>query len=59
MAELKTYYGKFPTARPTAKQVEAMRKLGFKMEVIENSDREAASVFIHKKLLQQYGIKRW
>ena len=59
MAELKTYYGKFPTARPTAKQVEAMRKLGFKMEIIENSDREAASVFIRKKLLQEYEMKRW
>ena len=57
MEQQQVYKGKYGSERPTAQQLELLKKLGIRKEIIEVLDRQAAFELIHKCITQYYEEK--
>ena len=53
MTRLRIYKGFYGDERPTKRQLDIMRKLGIKQEIVDNCDRFTAFILI-KKNVERY-----
>lgn len=51
------YKGKYPNQKPSQMQIALLRKLGVREEVLEQLDRAAAFVLIHRLVAKFYEAK--
>ena len=57
MMEQTLYKGRYGDERPSVAQLELLKKLGIRKEIIEVLDRQTAFELIRKVLAQYYGAK--
>ena len=57
MMEQTLYKGRYGDERPSVAQLELLKKLGIRKEIIEVLDRQAAFELIHKCITQYYEEK--
>ena len=55
--EQQIYKGRYNAERPTAQQLELLKKLGVRKEIIESLNRQEAFELIRKYIVQYYDTK--